>query len=248
MLLYKESLKKLKASGWQKKALAVRELGEMGYRKSTPLVEKCLYSGNRTLQEESLMALVRLEDEPLAFLNRYKGELSLWMRINIYRYLQNIDHRRLPLFSQYFNHPNLSVRLFSMSMTRRFKQSSSVAGLVDMLYDENAKVVGLAVSALGELEAFQYRAQIAKLSMHVWRFHDLSKRVMQCLGSIGDKERDVDLVGRFLDHPCYTVRFEAVSALKKLGLQGEEFLQRFSINNHKKIDSILQHFAEPLLN
>lgn len=248
MLLHKESTRKLKAFKWQTKALGIRELAEMGYGKSAPLVEKFLYSSNRTLQEESLMALVRLEDKPLAFLNHYKGELSRWMRINIYRYLRNIDHRKLPVFSQYFNHPNLSVRLFSVSMTRRFKQTASVPGLVDVLYSENAKLVGLAVSALGELEAFQYRSEIAKLSMHVWRFPKLSKRVVQCLGRIGDNEADLDVVGRFLEHPCYSVRFEAVSALKELGLPGEEFLQRFNIANNNKIDSILRHFGEPLLN
>lgn len=247
MLLYKESLRKLRAFRWQDKAMALRELAEMGYTKSTSRIERCLYSNNRTLRQESLMALVRLEEEPLAFLKQYKGELSLWMRINIYRYLKNIDHRRLPLFSQYFNHPNVSVRLFSMSMTRRFKQASSVAGLVDMLYSDNAKVVGLAVSTLGEMEAFQYRQEIAKLAMHVWRFPNLAKRVVKCLGSIGDSETDVDLVGRFLEHPSYEVRFEAVSSLKELGPQGEALLQTFTVDNNK-IDSLLRHFSEPLLN
>jgi hypothetical protein len=248
MLLHRESLRKLNAFRWQKKALAIRELAEMRYHKSVPLIERFLNSDNRTLQEECLMALVQLEDKPLAFLNHYKGDLSLWMRMNIYRYLRNIDHRNLPLFSQYFNHPKLSVRLFCVSMTRRFKQVSSVPGLVDMLYSENAKIVGVAVSALGEMEAFEYRAEIAKLSMHVWRFHTLAERVVRCLGSIGEKETDVDLIGRFLEHPCYAVRFEAVSSLKKLGTPGEEFLQRFNVNNDNKIDSMLRHFSEELLN
>lgn len=245
--LYNESLKKIKTNKWQKKAMGIRELAEMGYRKSSPLVAKFLNSDNQALMEESFMALVRLEDKPLSFLNDYKGDLSLWMRINIYRYLQHLDQRKVPLFNQYFNHPNISVRLFSISMARQFKQRSSLPDLAELLYSDNAAVVGLAISALGELEGYEYRQEITNLSTHVWRFEKLAKRIVKCLGSIGNKETDIPLVGKFLSHPSYWVRFEAVSVLKTFGIQGEEFLQQFNSNNKKSIDTILRHFSDPLL-
>jgi hypothetical protein len=244
--LYRQSLQKLKSRRWQRKALAIRELAVTCYRESAPEVARFLYSGSATLREESFMALVRLEDKPLAFLNGYKGDLSLWMRINIYRYLQNMDHQQLPLFSAYFDHPNLSVRLFSIRMARRFKQTSSLPAIAELLYSDNAKVVGQAISALGEMEAFEYREDIVRLSLHVWNFEGLSKRVVQCLGRIGEQE-DVVLLGKFLDHPCYPVRFEAVGALKKFGIHGEAFLQTFSGKDPGNIEGILRHFSEPLL-
>ncbi len=248
LLLFKESFRKVKNRKWQKKALGIRELAEMEYRKSIPSIVRFLYTRNQTLREESIMALVRLEEKPLSFLNHYKGDLSPWMRINVHRYLRNLDYRNLPSFSKHFNHSNLSVRLFSISMARHFRQSSSLHDLAELLYSDNPKVVGLAIAALGELEAYQYRQTIADLSKHVWRFEKLAIRVLKCLGNIGDKQADLEVVGEFLSHPCYSVRFQAVAALKKFGSAGEAFLQTFNREDHDKpIDGILRHFSEPLL-
>lgn len=247
MQLYRESFRKLRSWRWQKKALAIRELAQMRHFASAPRVAKFLYSKNKLLRQESFMAMVVLEARPLSFLRHYKGEISLWMRVNIYRYLQHVDHHRLPVFSEYFNHPNVSVRLFSMSMARRFKQTASLPGLVDMLYSDNARLVGLAISAVEEMEAFAYRGHIAKLALHVWRFEKLCRRVIRCLAAIGDTETDVALVGKFLDHPCYTVRFEAVAALKKLGAHGERMLREHRAHDQVALEGILRHLSEPLL-
>lgn len=245
--LFKDSLKKLRNFAWQKKAMAIRELAEMGYRGSVPLIAGFLNTSNQTLQQESFMALVRLEDKPLSFFEHYTRDISLWMRINIYSYLSKLDHRKLPVFSQWFNHGNITVRLFAISMARQFKQTSSIPGLVEMLYSDNAKIVGLAVTALGEMEVYQHRQEIVILATHVWRFERLSRRVVQCLGRIGDTDADVPVVGKFLSHPSYNVRFEAVSALKKLGPKGEDFLRDFNSENNRAIDNLLHHFGEPLL-
>lgn len=247
MLLFNDSLRKLKSFAWQKKALGIRELAEMGYRESMPLIIRSLNDNNQTLRQESFMALVRLEDRPLSFFAHYDRDISLWMRINIYNYLSKLDHRKLPVFSQWFNHRNMTVRLFSISMARQFKQTTSIPGLVDMLYSDNAKIVGLAVAALGEMEAYQHRQEIVTLASHVWRFEKLAIRVVQCLGRIGDTDMDIPVVGKFLSHPSYAVRFEAVSALKKLGANGERLLRDFNTENNRGIQNLLNHFDEPLL-
>lgn len=238
---------KLGSRGWQKRALAIRELAQMGHTSSAAGVAGFLYSKNEILREESLMAMVALEDRPLSFLTHYKGGLSLWMRLNIYAYLQRVDHKQLPVFSAHFNHPDLSVRLFSISMARRFKQTASLPGLVDMLYSDNAQLVGLAISAVEEMEAFSCREHIVRLALHVWRFEKLSERVVRCLGVIGDKEEDVDLLAKFLDHPSYAVRFQAAASLKKMGAAGEELLQKPRMPHQVCIQGILLHLSEPLL-
>jgi hypothetical protein len=248
LMLYEHSLANLNSLAWQKKALAIRELAEMGHRPSIDAVAKFLYARQQALREESFMALIRLEEKPLSFLNQYKRDLSTWMRINIYNYLSKMDPRTLPLFSQWFNHENASVVLFSISMARQFRQSASVPGLVALLYSPNPKVVGLVVSTLGELEAYQCRDEIARLALHAVPFEKLAVRIIRCLGKIGDMTEDVRLVGSFLSHPAYTVRFEAVAALKKLGAAGQEFLQTYEAGpGTKNIDAILRHFSEPLL-
>jgi hypothetical protein len=245
--LHRHSMLKLRSGQWKKKALAIRELAEFDYRQSIPQIVRWLTSANSTLRQESFMALVRLEEKPLTFLNHYSLELSDWMRINIYNYLSKIDVRKLPDFSQWFNHKNVSVTLFSISMARQFRQTASLPALANLIYSDNPKIVSLAVSTLGEMEAYQYRKQVIDLATHVWHFEKLARDVIQCLGLIGDMNEDIGVVGRFLSHPVYSVRFAAVAALKKLGAGGEEALQAFNEGNDKKIDTILRHFSEPLL-
>lgn len=247
MSLYEVSYRKLRSCRWQKKALAIRELAEMGHRPASERIARSLYSRHAILQQESLMGLVRLEEKPLSFLGGYKGQISPWMRLNIHRYLQRLELSRLPLFSDYFTHPNVSVILFSISMVRAFNQRPSLPALAELLYHCNPRVVGLAVTALGEMEAFQYREVIAKVALHAWRFEKLAKRGVRSLGRIGQGKEDIELLGRFLNHPSYAVRFEATGALKKLGAEGEAFLHKFNNDHGKTIDGILRHFAEPLL-
>lgn len=245
--LYTQSLHNIRSFAWQKKALAIRELAEMECKESIPVISGFLDTRNRTLREETFMALVRLEDRPLSFLNHYPLDLSKWMRINIHTYLSKLDHYKLPVFSQWFDHPNLTVRLFCISMARVFRQTASLPGLVDMLYSADPKIVRLSVITLGELEAYQYRREIANLASHVWNFEKLAVSVVRCLGIIGDMETDAERVSTFLSHPMYTVRYEAVSALKKLGAKGHAHLQAFNRENNSCLEPMMQHLSEPLL-
>lgn len=246
LLLHNESTKKLGSLEWPTKALGVREMAEMQYSGNVQPIRNFLRSRNRVLREESFMALVRLDTEPLSFLGDFKGELSLWMRINIYRYLSKSDARNLPRFSRWFQHPNITIRLFSLSMAKQFRQTSSLPELAEMIYDPHPKVVAISVSAIGELEAYQYRDRIAKLATHVWRFEKLSLRVVNCLGKIGDPKLDAALVGTFLQHPCYRTRFEAVRTLKKFGPEGERVIHT-NLSSNTGLQKIWKHFNEPLL-
>jgi hypothetical protein len=245
LALHEESLKKLRSKQWHTKALGVRELAEMNFHGDIQPIRKFLVSRNRILREEALMALVKLESEPLLFLDDFKGELSLWMRINIYRYLSKIDARRLPVFSRWFNHPNLTVRLFSLSMAKQFRQTASLPALAEMIYDSNPKVVAIAVSAIGESEGYQYRDRVAKLALHVWKFDRLSRHAIACLGKIGHPQLDAQLIGKFLRHPSHPVRFEAVRALKRLGEEGEKVIEEN--RGYNDLQVTLKHFSEPLL-
>jgi hypothetical protein len=247
MRLYIDSRRRLKKTAWQKKALGIRELAEMGHRHSIPLIRKNLKASNETLQQESLMAIVRLGDHPLSFLDDYKDDVSLWMRINIHNYLRKLDNRSLPLFSQWFTHKNYTVVDFAISMTKEFRQTASVPGLVQLVYSTDPRIVRHAVSALGDLEAYQYRQTVADLAVHVWPFEKLSRSVLDCLGRIGDMEKDVTVIGKFLSHPSYVLRFEAVAALRKLGSDGEAFIEKFNKEHVGDIKGIIEHFSEPLL-
>lgn len=247
LMLYNESIAKLKSLRWQRKVQGIREVAEMNCQRAVPLVEKLLYSKHQIVREEALIALVRLEEKPLAFLHHFKGYLSPWMRINITRHLERLDPRCLPVFSDFFYQSNLSVQLFSMSMARRFQQQASAHGLADMLYSPNPKVVGLAISALGDLEAHQYREQLAKVIMHMWSYEKLAQKIIRTFSRIGHMEKDAPLLAKFLAHPSYDVRFETVSALLQFGQAGKIQLDMAGKNGNAALNKIIGHLSEPLL-
>ncbi len=240
--LEKQSLRKLKCTAWRKKALGIRELSEMAYKPAIPAISKFIHSSNQMLREESVMALVRLNtDQSLKFLDNYSGVITPWMQINIHHYLQKSDLRKLPQFSRWFSSNNGSVVLFSINMAKHFRQSSAIAPLLLLCYHPEKKIAEEAIDALGELEAFEHRADVVKLTPVYWEDAGISIKLLQCLAKIGDPLQDTHILLEFLNHRIYDVRFEAVKALKKLGLS----TQRLSAL--PAIKRIIDHTVEPLL-
>jgi HEAT repeat protein len=243
--LHHDSLAKLKSVFWKNKAMGIRELAEMGYQDAILVITRFARSSNQTLREESVMALVRLESEPLSFLNTYKGEITPWMRINIHQFLQKMDVRKLPLFNRWFNHNNVSIVLFSISMARHFRQSAVIPDLVKLLTHADQRIISASIDAIGELDAYACGDEVAQLSVSHWNDEKLCLRIARCLGKIGDPEAHAAALLRMIDHPSHDVRFEAVHALKKLGVADFRIL---SYNTgDRRIQNIIAHLSEPLL-
>lgn len=243
--LYRETKKQLRSLRAHLKAKAIRQLAEMNHKAAVPRIRKYVHSENRLLREESQFALARLDNDPLAFLDHYHGYFSQWMHVCVHNYLRRMDSRKLPVFSRWFQSPNLSVRLFAVSMARNFRQTASVPGLVDLLYEKDPRLVAAAVSALTDLEAFQYRRQVAELAPHAWNFGRLAISVINCLARIGDPAQDAPVIEKFLSHPNYAVREKAVAALLDLGWNKDEIAG--AVHDEQTVDGILRHLSEPLL-
>lgn len=243
--LEKLSLKKLKRHAWRKKALGLRELSEMHFHAAIPLISKFIHSTNQTLREESVMALVRFNTgKSFQFLDYYAGEITPWMQINIHHYLQKSDLRKLPQFNQWFSSKNVSVVLFSINMAKHFRQSSAIPHLLPLCYHPDKKVATEAIESLGELEAFENRVQLIKLTPTYWEDADISAKILQSLGKIGDPYEDTHIILEFLNHQNYDVRFEAVRTLKTLGLTDDRILANTA---RKGIAGIIDHTADPLM-
>lgn len=193
------------------------------------------------------MALVLLEERPLSFLDNYKRDLSPWMELNIFHHLSKLDQRALPDFSRWFHHHNFTVRVFCINMARHFRQTSSLPALADLLYSDNAAIVRVTVQALGELQAHEHRGLVKRIANNAWHFEKLAITALRCLALIGDVHEDVKLLCKFLSHPLYAVRFEAVCALRQLGAHGNAALRDFNNHNDGCLDGMLLHFSEPLL-
>jgi hypothetical protein len=246
--LQRSSLSKLNRFEWKIKALGIRELAEMEHVESIPRILKFLASKNSVLREESFMAMVRIDREnPLSFLDHFHNDLTLWMRINIYHFLQKLDQKKLPQFNQWFDHGNVSIVLFSISMVRQFRQVQAIKDLIPLLSHENRKVRSLTVETLGELDAYEYSHELEKLATTSWEDAKLSHRIIQCLGKIGDASTSLIVYESFLTHPVYEVRFEAVKSLKKAGPMGEAILMKFNERHENALRGIERHLSEPLL-
>jgi hypothetical protein len=246
--LYKSSIKKLKLYSWQKRALGIRELAEMNHQAALPQILKFLDARNATLREESFMAVVRLRpDNPLFFLDNYHHALTPWMRINIHHYLVRLDSRKLPAFSHWFNHHNTDVVLFSISMARQFRQAEAIPALLGLLNSGNEKILGLALETLNTLEAYEHADRIAALTPQLWLNDKLAHRLLNCLGKIGDPARHTAAIGAFLEHPTYSVRFQAALALKQLGDEGDRWLRQENARQEQALEKIIRHIEEPLL-
>jgi hypothetical protein len=247
--LEKASLRKLKSLRWRKKALGIRELAEMGHRESLPFISRHLNSQIRELREEAFMGVARLEKErPLHFLDQYIGEITPWMRLNIYNYLQKLDSRTVPEFARWFDHKSISVQLFSLSMTRQFRQLQSLPKVAGLLHSTEPAVVRLALKIIGELEGFEFREHVIALHDRAWPDARLSRRFVKCLGMIGDPALDSEVIAEFLTHFSYDVRLEAATALLRFGETGKKVLMEYNIKQGNSLDVLITHLSEPLLN
>lgn len=246
--LHTYSLRKIKHGSWQKKAQGIRELAELRYQPAIAIIRKFIVSRNRTLREESLLALVRLnEDEPLSFLDDYTGTITPWMRINIHYHLSKSDARKLPQFSRWFSSCNLDVVLFSLSMARQFRQSSAIPFLPALLSHTDTRIAGLALETISALEAHELADTMAPWVDVFWNHEKLSTRMVRCLGRIGYTAEHKYTILRYLDHPDYTVRFSAVQALYKLDEEARQLLLDFNTKMNGIFSGAIEHVSEPLL-
>ena len=243
--LHHYSLKKLRSISWKIKAQGIRELTELNYEPSVEKINGFLHSRNKTLREEAFMAKVRLQKEkPLAFLNEYTGELTPWMRMNIHIHLSKMDTRQLPDFSQWFGASNPDVVLFAISMARQFRQSSSIYAMANVLQRPEHAIVALAIETIGDFEAYEMADKVAALSSYYRGDEKISARLVRCLGRTGHTDEHRQLVEGYLDHPDYTVRFNAVQALISLD---PEAITSMNPARKEALSGIIRHVSEPLL-
>lgn len=191
---------------------------------------------------------MRLDDEaPLSFLDQYTGTITPWMRINIHYHLSKSDARKLPHFSRWFSSSNLDVVLFSLSMARQFRQSSAIPFLTALLLHNDTRIAGLALETISALEAHELADDVTQRIDTFWTNEKLSTRMVRCLGRIGYTPEHKRAILRYLDHPDYTVRFNAVQAMYKLDDEARQLLLDFNTKMNGILSGAIEHVSEPLL-
>lgn len=240
------SRQKAESISWSKRAQGIYELAQMDDKDSYEQIKLNLHAKNVTVREEAFMALVKLDkDNDLPFLNEYQAPISQWMEMRIHQHLSNSDKRKLPDFSQWFNHSNSDVVSFALNMTKQFRQLNSVQKLIALLDDSNESKVNLIVETLGDLEAHEAADVLSRSAAKFWDNDSLSKGIAKSLGKIGYAENHWRTLSSYLKHASYSVRYEAANSLFKSGNNAKSMLDK--ANSDHSIDAIINHVADPLL-
>jgi HEAT repeat protein len=71
--------------------------------------------------------------------------------------------------------------------------------------------------------------------------------MVRCLGRIGYTLEHKRAILRYLDHPDYTVRFNAVQAMYKLDDESRQLLLDFNTKMNGILSGAIEHVSEPLL-
>lgn len=241
-----DSLRKIRSWSWYDKASGIREVSEMDHKPAIQLLEKYLDAPNTTLREEALIALVKLNTgSDFSFLDRYQGTISDWLVINLHKHLASRDQRTTPSFERWLNNPNESVVMFALQMMKKFKQYNQASAVSPLVVSKNKNVAKLALETLTELEAFTETEFVSSIIQTYWEEDVLCISAIKYLGQAGDPHRDISVIEKFLSHPNYLVRFEALLALKKL--KADPALVLSWTTQYEQLNKIHVHQSEALL-
>ncbi|TRZ44338.1 HEAT repeat domain-containing protein [Robertkochia solimangrovi] len=123
----------LKKSAWHQQSRALYVMSELKVLKPA-LVAPFLHSKIHGVREQAIYYFLKTSDsDPLRFFENLTVELTLWEQLYIQDSLQNVYQGKIPDFSQWLEHPLLSVRLFAIRMIREFSQFENIATLIPML-------------------------------------------------------------------------------------------------------------------
>jgi len=245
LLLDKHSYQKFKSAFWNVKAKGIKEISTFNCNRYLHAIVKFIPSKNSILRNEAYFALIQLhENNPLEFLDDYKGKISSWMELNFYHMLLKKDQTKQINFSRWYNSANVSVVLFAIKMTEKFRQFSAIASLGELLQNPNAEIKWITVRALGNLEAYEYADKIAVCCEKCWVNSGHSKIWLKTMSKIGDKQRHKAVIMKFMQHPDLLVRLEAARTIINLGIKIEHNIQA---NYSHEVNKLFDHVSNPLL-
>jgi hypothetical protein len=245
LLLDKHSYIKFTSAFWNVNAKGIKEISTFNCNGYLNAIMKFITSKNSILKNEAYFALIQLhENNPLAFLDDYKGQISSWMELNIYHKLLKKDQTKQINFSRLYNSSNQSVVLFAIKMTEKFRQFSALSSLGELIQNPNAEIKWTTVRALGNLEAYEYAERIAVLCEMSWMNSGYSKIWLKTMSKIGDKEQHKAAIIKFIQHPDILVRLEAARTITNLGIKIEHNIK---INYTHEINKLFDHVNNPLL-
>ncbi|MBX7125363.1 MAG: hypothetical protein K1X47_06700 [Cyclobacteriaceae bacterium] len=239
---------RLHFTSWKVKAKMIQDLTEMNCISREELQKLQNHSHHQTLKEAILIAMIRRDHAyALRFLDGYEGPLSQWMMVNLYQQLSQVHFSHVPDFSKWFGSRSEEVVLFCVRMTQHFRQLGSVDAMVPLLHHTSPRVIAATIQALHDLNAFQVADKVARIADLFYANDTISLQVARFIGRLSNAPAHVRLLEKYLVHPSFEVRHEAVSALMAMPDYGRNRLMAEQVHREPTLYQIIQHTSDPLL-
>jgi hypothetical protein len=240
--LDRQAMKELNSPDWGTQANAVKELSLLNITKATAKIKVRAQHENQILRLEAQVASILLDTkDPFSFLDKDRNSLTEWHQVNLASVIDQIDRSLIPDFSRWFSSSNHTIVEFCIKMTLQFDQFESIPLLTQLLHHNNQNVVLEAAKALGEFAATD--AQADMLMAFRKTSHPVQLVLLNALGKCGDQEIVPFLIQQLLQNDV-SIALEAARALKQLGDDGKEILEKQIHSNLYGIADICRHVLD----
>lgn len=205
---------RLKSKKWFIRAKAVQDVGRMKLTSLQKQVEERTKDTNEEVRFEALLALVQLEpNNPLSFLDSYKGTLDTWRQVQLFYALDKIPPEKITLQNAQFYHTEPTVIQFSIRLAIRYNQSAISPDLFNLLNHPSKRVRLAVIQAFGELSISE---SIQALKLQFEQVSEPEKlAIIQTLGLL-EYEVDAVFFEKLIHQDSFYIKLAAAKSLTSI--------------------------------
>lgn len=237
-----DSKAKAMSRKWHIKIKGFRELAFMNVKDANEEILRCLDSNNDILRMEAQLALVRLnDDDRFSFLDHLQRPFTKWEQMNVHEMI--VSHNlEIPDFDRWLVSGNKTVVIFALKMIRVFKQKRSWEKISEQLDCDDHEIRKTAITVLGELRIKQ---SVSNLKKHYkYEVYENQLEILIALGKIAD-ESVIGFLLKVIDkEDDVQLQIEAAKALRDMGKNGENALQKLMMSDYKNYKIIIKHVLD----
>lgn len=142
------NIKRATKGSLKQKLKAFEALSKLRIIEAMPYIKQYILEPNKALRAEAIMALMRISENPLFFLNNQKVTLSAWEAIKIHSMLKELPNDKIPQFTEWLNHRQKTVVLFCLRMILHYQQRADIEQLTRLSKSRSKRVANEAQKAL----------------------------------------------------------------------------------------------------
>ncbi len=237
-----DSKAKTMSRKWHIKIKGFRELAFMNVKDANEEIFRCLDSRNDIMRMEAQLALVRLnDDDRFSFLDHLQRPFTKWEQLNVHEMI--VGHNlEVPDFDRWLVSGNKTVVIFALKMIRVFKQKRSWEKITEQLDCDDPEIRKTAITVLGEL---RIRRSVSNLKKHYkYEVYENQLEILIALGKIADESVLGFLVKVIDKEDDVQLQIEAAKALRDMGKNGENALQKLMVSDYKNYKIIIKHVLD----